>query len=121
MTAYEVVVSDRAEQQQEQAFLRILRLLGLEFANLWLESLGLALTGLADFPGPRAHAIDPEATTFFGVETRRFLFYGTRKRRMATPYRVLYTIFDAENDSVPGTIRILAFVHGAALLTPETD
>jgi plasmid stabilization system protein ParE len=112
---YQVETTDRAAAEREDAFLNLLRY-SPEYAGRWLKGLNRALTNLPDFPGPRSHAVDPEATALFGRETRRMLYFGPTRRRSGIPYRVLFTVIEPTGGETHGVIRVLRIVHGAQLL-----
>lgn len=118
-----VFIADQAEADAQNASLRLMRLMGPEYAARWLSDLQRTLHELPDFPGPRAHAIDEEASARYGYEVRRLLYYSPQLRqqrrgsrapsRRGTPYRVLYTILPPAPDEDEGIIRILRVLHGA--------
>jgi plasmid stabilization system protein ParE len=110
---YQVVRSERAEKDLDDAFLRRNGLLGPRAAGEWLKELDYAIDDLANFPGPRSHAIDDFASNRFGLEVRRMLYHGPGKQhRSGTPYRVLFTIIEPAPDE--GIIRVLRILHGAS-------
>ena len=106
-------IFQRYEVDLESAFLFLNGAYGPEFVKSWEDLLSRAVVSLPDFPGPRANAIDEEASAIFQCEVRRFLYYGPGKRRpMRTPYRVLYTIIEPQDIS-ESFIRILRLIHGS--------
>jgi plasmid stabilization system protein ParE len=119
---YQVVRAERAEKDQDDAFLRRNGLLGPRVAAEWLKGLDNAIADLANFPGPRSHTIDDLASNRFGVEVRRMLYYGPTGRRSGTPYRVLFTIIEPAPGENEGVVRVLRILHGASdPFGPEPD
>jgi hypothetical protein len=64
---YIVLRADRTEQDRDTAFLRFLRH-DPAYAQRWLEGLDYAIAGLPNFPGPRSHPKEEEASDRLGVE-----------------------------------------------------
>ena len=115
---YGVVFSDRAERDLESAYLYVSGRLGPERANAWALGLREAALGLAAFPGPLAHAADPEASARQGREVRRLLYRGggpgRRRSAAATVYHVLYLVVPpAPGEADEGTVVVLSIRHAA--------
>ncbi len=110
---YVVVEAERIEKDKERAAIRLLQR-NPDRAAQWLASLDLAIAELADFPGPRSHPKEEDASDRFGVEVRRMLYHGPSKRRSGTPYRVLFTIIEPPPGEDEGVIRVLRILHGAS-------
>jgi plasmid stabilization system protein ParE len=98
--------------------LRLARLLNPDYAFRWYTDLRRAIAGLANFPGPLAHARDEEASAYYGFEVRRMLYFGPGSRRSGTPYRVLFTILPPPPDEDETIIRVLRVLHGSQELAP---
>lgn len=111
---YRIERTERAEMDQDDAFLRLNRLLGPRAAGDWLAGLVKAVAGLVEFPSPRSHAIDEAAGDRYGLEVRRMLYFGSRNRRSHTPYRVLFTIIEPAPGEDEGVVRVLRILHGAS-------
>jgi len=110
---YVVAEVERVDVDREAVFLRLLSR-DPDYAARWLKSLNRAIARLADFPGPRAHAVDAAASARYGLEARRMLYHGPGKRRAATPYRVLFTVIEPAPGESEGIIRVLRILHGAS-------
>ena len=118
---YEVLESEQAEADRNAIYLRLNPLVGPERASLIYQGLRLAMDELSKFPGPRANAVDFQATDLFRIEVRRALYSGPiRGRRIPTPYRILYTIIEPQSDST-GIVRILRVLHGSQELNPRAE
>lgn len=115
---YRIVESERVEADRESAFLRLLSY-DTGYAARWLEDLNRIITDLPNFPGPRSHAVDAEATARFGSEVRRMLYFGPTRRRSGTPYRILFTVVEPPEGEDEGILRVLRILHGARPLAGE--
>ena len=113
-TRYAVIRAERVEKDRDDAFLRLSSRDPI-YAARWLAGLDHAIAELADFPGPRSHAIDDFASNRFGIEVRRMLYHGPGTRRSTrTPYRVLFTIIEPAPGEDEGIVRVLRILHGAS-------
>lgn len=88
---YALVESDRFEVDRDRAILSVNRILGPRAAGDWAIKLPRTLSDLPGFPGLLSHARDEEASTHYGREVRRLLFYGSA-RRSGTPVRLLFIL-----------------------------
>ena len=100
---YSVEFSEQCEADLDTCYLRLSRV-SPEVAERWQRGILAACFSLSQFP--RRCTIAPEAQSL-GREVRLLLY---RNRR--TLYRILYTIFDATEDS-SGIVRILRVRQGA--------
>lgn len=120
---YVVVESDRFEADRDRAILSVYRLLGPKVAGDWAAGLSRALSALPDFPGPLSHAQDEVASTFYGQEVRRMLYYGPTRRRSGTPVRVLFSIAPPDPADPPETAEsvlfLLRLLQGPQVLQPD--
>ncbi len=91
------------------------------FAAEWLNGLLAAYQALTEFPGPRAYAVDLEASQLFGRETRPFLYFGPHSRRSRNAQRIFYCVIAPRTVDDEAVIRILRIRYGAQLLTPEDN
>ncbi len=119
---YSILLSERYEVDLAATYLFLGGLYGTDFVESWDAQLSRVIMALPDFPGPRANAIDDEASQIFRCEVRRLLYYGPSKQRPArVPYRLMYTIIEPE-EGAEGYIRILRLIHGSRpLITLEED
>ena len=120
---YVVVESDRFEADRDRAVLSVYRLLGPKAAGEWAVGLSRALSALPDFPGPLSHAQDEAASTFYGREVRRLLYYGPTRRRSGTPVRLFFSIVPPDPADPPETAETVLFLlrllQGAQVLQPD--
>ena len=120
---YVLVESDRYAAERDQAVLSRNRTLGPGYAQRWYMRLSQRSFDLPGFPGPLSHAKDEAASTVFGREVRRFLYYGPTNKRTGTPVRILFTVLPPAPDEPPETaetvILLLRLLHGAQALPPE--
>ena len=118
-----VVESDRFEADWDRAVLSVARAFGPERANDWAQGLSRAISALPEFPGPRSHSQDEEASAFYGREVRRLLYYGPNRRRSGTPLRLLFAILPPDPDEPPETAEsvlfLLRLLHGGQVLQPD--
>jgi hypothetical protein len=119
-TRYEIALGDLASDERDRAYLDWLGR-DPDFAPLWLEGLSRALNGLNEVPGPRAHAIDEEASLLFGREVRRLLYRGPKGCRTRLVHRVYYALFEPAHTGEEGVIRVLRILPGARPLVPRPD
>jgi hypothetical protein len=110
---YVIYFSDRALAERDSAYLYQMSILGLEYARDWLARFQIEMGKLKEFPGPKANAIDDEASEIFGKETRRLLYYGPRKQRRRVPYRVFFTITEPLGADDEGVLQIVRILHGS--------
>lgn len=94
-----------SSRRLDAAYLRLMGLTSLSFADRWREGWIAALESLSLFPA--RYEVAPESE-MFGREVRRMLY---RQGRVA--YRVLYTLIDTNSDSIADTVHILRIVHAA--------
>ncbi len=102
---YVVRLSEPAEAEIEAAYLRLMRLTSLSFADRWQDSLFAAIERLSAFP--TSYEIAPESERF-SRPVRRMLY-----RLGRVTYRVLFRLDDEDGDGVVDTVRILHVRHGA--------
>lgn len=117
-----VVESDRFADDRDRFVLSRNSHLGPKYADRWYKRLMSSLEDLTGFPGPLSWAIDEEASTFYGREVRRMLYYGPTRRRTGTPVRILFTLLPPAADDPDGetAIFLLRLLHGSQLLfVPE--
>ena len=106
-----LVESDRFEADWDRVLLSVNRSLGPERANEWAVGLSRAISALPEFPGPRSHAQDEEASALYGQEVRRLLYYGPhRTRRSAKPLRLLFSILPPDPEEPPETAESVLFL-----------
>ena len=115
---YEVIITEEAEEEQKEIF-HYLFARSPDFAEVVREGLASAINSLADFPGPLAWAIDNEATDIYGFQVRRISYSGTRKSRLKTPYRILFTLIPPADTDDETVIRILRVLRGSRPLQAE--
>jgi len=116
---YEVQEGERAEGDRDAIFLRLTPIIGPERANDIDIGLRTAIADLSEFPGPKANAVDIDASETFGIEVRRAFYRGPAGRRLSTPYRIFYTIIEADAEHPIGIIRVLRVLHGSQELNPN--
>lgn len=117
---YVIVTSDQADADRDRFYLyHLSRSPG--FAQDWYAGLLKAVADLTEFPGPLSHARDEEASTRFGREVRRLLYYGPTRRRSGIPVRILFTVLPPAPDDPPETaesvILLLRLLHGSRPLS----
>lgn len=117
---YAVVLSDPADADRDRFYYAHL-LRDPDYAQKWYVRLAEALADLTEFP--LSHAIDEDASNFYGREVRRLLYYGPTRRRSGVPVRILFTVFPPAPDDPPETaeavILLLRLLHGRQVLDPE--
>jgi plasmid stabilization system protein ParE len=97
---YEVVFTDVAEMEAEEAFLWLAGHYP-EYAGQWREQLDQALASLREFP----HQCPVARESYrFDVEVRSLRF---------AKYRLLFTIVDTDGDGVEDSVRVLHLRHTA--------
>jgi plasmid stabilization system protein ParE len=106
---YEIVLTEPAEIDIDQAHAWLSELLSPHYADRWQDGLLQELQQLAYLPS--RFAIAPE-NDVYDVTVRRLLYFGPTKRRKGSAYRVLFHIVDPVGDEA-GIVRILHIWHGA--------
>ena len=96
---YEVIVSETAETEAQEAYLWLLGV-SPEFAGRWYDGLLDTIASLDTFP--KRCPLAPENEDFPDTEVRHLIY-----RQGRTIYRILYCLLE------PTTVRILHIRHGA--------
>jgi plasmid stabilization system protein ParE len=113
--SWRIEETDGFDAERQQAFLYLIRVAGPDYAGRWLTGLVRAIAALAEFPGPRAHALQELASERFRVEVRRLPYDGPgHRRRGGTRYRILFSVADPAYGELEGVIRILRIRHSSA-------
>ena len=104
---FNIEFTDVAEMEVQEIFLWLLGR-APELAGQWQAGLERVVDSLRELPlrcpeAPESHA--------FEAEVRQILY---------RPYRVLFTLIDADGDGTTDTVRILHVRHGARLRPGET-
>lgn len=115
---YEVIISEEAEAEQKAIF-HYLFARSPDFAEVVRDGLASAIISLPNFPGPLAWSIDNEATDLYGFEVRHVSYSGTRKSRLKTPYRILFTLIPPADPDHETVIHMLRILRGSRPLQTE--
>ena len=118
-----VVEGDRFEADRDRAILSVARTVSAQYATEWAAGLSRLVSALPEFPGPRSHAQDEEASALSGQEVRRILYFGPARRRSKTPFRLLFSILPSDPEEPPETaetvLYLLRLLHGAQALQSD--
>jgi len=101
---FQVETPDTANAEIQAAYLRLMGWKP-EFAERWLEGLLRQIETLEI--SPRMHPVVDESEVI-GREVRRILY-----RNGSAAYRILFSLFDFDDDGEEDTVRVLHVRHGA--------
>jgi plasmid stabilization system protein ParE len=102
---YDLLVTDVAAEEAEQAYLWLSQAVSLEYAKRWYSGL---LAEIAKLPETARHWPLARENDRYDVEVRRLLYRSGR-----SAYRILYQIFEPLESSEPGVVRVLHVYHGS--------